>query len=94
MDTLSLRVVQDDSIIPPALISAGIGAETGLRLYKGDQVICATRVPMVDEEEWGRDAGKWDPERFMKGGAQGRAMHPFGGGVSMCEGEHFIPTVG
>ncbi|KAI9632941.1 cytochrome P450 [Dioszegia hungarica] len=89
VDTLSLRVVQEDCVVPPSLIPAGIGKETGLRLYRGDQVICATRVPMVDEEEWGPDAGKWDPERFMKGGAQGRAMHPFGGGVSMCEGRHF-----
>lgn len=87
VDTLSLRVVQDDCVIPAHLISSGVGRETGLALKAGEQVVCATRVPVVDQEEWGADAGRWDPDRFMnKEKFSGKSMNPFGGGVSMCEG--------
>lgn len=48
-------------------------------------MICATRVPTTDEEEWGGDAGIWNPDRFLEG-KRGN-MNPFGGGVSMCEGK-------
>lgn len=64
---------------------------TGYALKKGEQLICATRVPTVDHEEWGDDVGVWDPERFLnkeKGGLG--SMNPFGGGVSMCEGESLV----
>lgn len=52
----------------------------------GEQVICVTRVPTTDEEQWGNDAGIWNPDRFLEGGKGRGNMNPFGGGVSMCEG--------
>jgi cytochrome P450 len=88
VDTLSLRVVQTDCVIPAHLLPSGVGAKTGLRLKAGEQVICVTRAPTVDEGEWGPNAGAWNSDRFLHGGAQGKSMNPFGGGVSMCEGEY------
>jgi hypothetical protein len=80
-------VVQKDCVLPPGLCAGGIGAERGLALKHDDQVVCVSRPNAVSpESEWGVDAPKWDHTRFLDGRAKG-VMNPFGGGVSMCEGE-------
>ena len=85
--TYSVRIVMESMTLPAALCGNGIGSETGIGLCEGDEVICVTRKAQVDPAgEWGPTAGVWDHSRFFKDGKKG-SMNPFGGGVSMCEGE-------
>jgi cytochrome P450 len=84
-ESFSIRVVQEDMIIPAHLCAGGAVAETGFALKKGEQVICNTRPGAVDNGAWGRDATQWDAQAMLRDGKRG-GMAPFGGGVSMCEG--------
>ena len=78
--TVSLRLVEEDILLPAALCRNN----TGLSLKKGDELMCVTRVNQVDNEgDWGRDADQWDPERFTDGKRRRGTMSPFGGGASM-----------
>jgi cytochrome P450 len=89
-DTLSLRVVQEDTVLPPSMCGGGTGQDRGLVLKSGEQVVCVTRANAVSPEgDWGESARVWDHKRFLDGGVKG-TMNPFGGGVSMCEGKSHL----
>lgn len=78
--SFSLRVVEEDSVIPAKLT----GTPLGYSLKKGEQVICVTRKNQVDPTgDWGHDANVWDHERFLGQDRMKGSMMPFGGGVSM-----------
>lgn len=82
----SVRVILEDTVLPASLFNSGIGRENGMVVKKGETVVCVTRAAHVDPMgEWGETADRWDWTR-MREGKKG-PMLPFGGGVSMCEGE-------
>lgn len=84
-DTCSLRIVQQDCVLPPDLCGPA-GKDTGIALVAGEQVVCIARKVHIDDK-WGDDAEKWDISRWLDGSKPKGTMHPFGGGVSMCEGQ-------
>ena len=90
-ESFSIRVIQEDLVIPGSLCTGGAADRTGFALKRGEQVICNTRVGAVDDIAWGRRCGEWNAERMHKDGKKG-SKAPFGGGVSMCEGMSGLPT--
>jgi len=83
VSTFSLRLIEVETVLPASLC----GNETGLRMKKGEELICVTRMNSIDHEgDWGNDADKWEPERFLDGKGRKGTMSPFGGGVSMVSG--------
>lgn len=82
----SMRVVEEDTVLPENLDGCG-----GYLLKKGESVFCVTRSTHVDGDVYD-DPNEWIPDRFMPGQRKGSKKvsndyMPFGGGVSICEGE-------
>ena len=63
--------------------------EVGGKLFRsGNKVLMPYQQLHQDEDVWGVDASRYDPERFLK---RSKMLHspsyrPFGGGTSLCSG--------
>jgi len=82
---MTIRVVEHDTVF------------AGYHFRKGQKVTCATREVHMDEAIHEHPRA-FVPDRYMEGHSKflkdGRPVPnhtmPFGGGVSMCEGRHFV----
>ena len=67
-------------------------------LRKGMVVQMPTAVMHSDSRAWGENVNEFQPRRFLKQNSTSKgsfkqnssAYRPFGGGVSMCPGRHFV----
>lgn len=101
--SFSIRIVEEDYFLPigepeadveddsdeKAAVAASASA-SGYVIPAGARIICATRVPHVDEQRWGPDAWSFDGRRFEDREGEGterskraREVRGFGGGISM-----------
>ncbi|KAK4705544.1 hypothetical protein P7C70_g647, partial [Phenoliferia sp. Uapishka_3] len=102
--SFSIRVVEEDFFLasntPSSLdeksdAKAAVPKREGWVVPAGSRIICATRVPHLDTNHWGKDAEEWDGTRFVDREGEGnerskraREVRGFGGGISICEGRH------
>lgn len=86
-----LRLVNGALSIRKVVAPTVIG---GKLLQPGNKVLFPFRQLHLDQQIWGEDAERFEPERFLKNKALAnhRSYRPFGGGVSACPGRYLTKT--
>ena len=80
-----LRLETSSSLMRHVTEATVIGGKV---FERGNNVMVPYRLLHFEEDVWGRDALKFDPERFLKQKNLSRSTNfrPFGGGQNLCPG--------
>lgn len=87
-----LRIYSSSSLMRKVLSPTTIG---GKILRAGNQVIAPYRQLHYNQDFWGVNADKFDPDRFLRDKSliQSPSFRPFGGGVNLCPGRHLGKSI-
>lgn len=87
-----LRLYTGSTLMRQVLSPTIIGGKT---LRAGNRVMAPYRQLHYNEDIWGANAAKFDPDRFLRDKSLSRSpsFRPFGGGVNLCPGRYLAKKV-